>query len=262
MIKNLIYICFSGIKFFKCVQILIISIIHIIERSDIDIMITCSKNDVNTVKEWVTTINSPIQIFINVSEYNDWIYFRYELPEFVKNYDKCLYLDSDIIITNNNFNKLFDEHIDEDILYVYAEKGDYEMIYYKHPNLEWENLELIKKNEFHTFNNGQFIFKYSNVMKNHFNECIKIMKTLKKVDFIEQAIMNQYFLPKYIVNYEIFPKYLKTFANSETIYDYKSPICIYHFCGNGVFNGDNKSSVLLKSIEKNNLQDVFKEILE
>jgi lipopolysaccharide biosynthesis glycosyltransferase len=151
--------------------------------------------------------------------------------EEIKNYDKVIFIDSDIII-DVKLNKIIEKCLDEQKLYACSESNDISL----HRNLYWslenyteKEMEFFKKNKIYVFNAGCFIFTPNKEFKTHFQEIKNIIKEHKGSYFYEQSFMNFYFNKKNLVDYSVLnEKNYILHANG----DKKYRNSIVHFCGN------------------------------
>ena len=132
-------------------------------------------------------------------------------------YDKVLYLDSDIIVTGD-LNPLFDVIEKPNVLYVASPREFDGHINGWHSSKKTPHstttLEKFVKNEVWAFNVGQFGFIPSKKMKEHFDNCYE----LRNSEFYEheQMVINSYFCTRNIVDYGLtkFVKLQPTWENA------------------------------------------------
>lgn len=255
--RNLIYICFTGKPYFELAKLLIRSIDTFLIRDDVDILIVTNPQTMILCKNWLynewTPVNKNINILYSITN-EPFHLHRFMINDIFKSYNKILYLDTDILIASKYINNLFDENLDHNTLYVMHESTNYNG--YEHSFQEkfyniQQQLELQKRN-IYPFNNGQFLFLYSNEMKNHFDNTINIIKSRKFDLFIDQQTMNVYFNNNYLSKSGIIDKYTKLFAK-DYIISSNSNKCIMHFCGD-IHNGEKKEDHMLEFLKLNNIK--------
>lgn len=255
--RNLIYICFTGKPYFELSKLLIRSIDTFLIRNDVDILIVTNPQTMILCKNWLYNEWKPVNKNINFlySITNEPFHLhRFMINDIFKSYNKILYLDTDILIASKYINNLFDENLHHNTLYVMHESTNYNG--YEHSfqekfyNIE-QQLELQKRN-IYPFNNGQFLFLYSNEMKTHFDNTINIIKSRKFDLFIDQQTMNVYFNNNYLSKSGIIDKYTKLFAK-DYIIPTNSNKCIMHFCGD-IHNGEKKEDHMLEFLKLNNIK--------
>jgi predicted O-methyltransferase YrrM len=177
--KNLIFVCiFNNENFIKLLYLLLESIyIFGAINSDTHILIYTSEEYMNIIKK--SSLYSKNIIFSINNNYNSvnlGCRARLDLFELINeqnqdrisdNYEKILYLDTDILI-KNNINKIFDL-VSEDKIYA-LEEGSID-----DENTSWGSSLFLNNNEIDNyedksaFSSGVMLFKNSTVIKNLFN---------------------------------------------------------------------------------------------
>ena len=190
---------------------------HGLSLENLDILIMCDQEYLKYVQEKL-----PSLVKIMITETNDTAVqcsmrkieiFNY--PE-IDNYDKILYLDSDIIALKN-ISILFDTELDPNILYVKAEENaTHQTMLHSLGLYTYEDGQFFTKNNIKPFCCGHFLFKNSFEIKNHFNHVINLVNLIKsqnKPYFYEQSFMNHYFNLNNLTNSEFLHKYIGMHRN-------------------------------------------------
>jgi hypothetical protein len=260
--RNLIYICFTGKPYLELGKLLIRSIDTFLSRDDVDILIVTSPETMILYKNWLYNEWKPRNKNINFlySITNEPFHlYRFILNDIFKSYNKILYLDTDILIASKSINNLFDENLDKNTLYVIQESKNhngYEHSFQDKKYTTSQQLELQQRN-IYPFNNGQFMFRYSPEMKNHFDNIINIIKSRPYDLFIDQQTMNVYFNNNFLSKPGTIDKYTKLFAKDHILENYKNITeskykCIMHFCGD-IHNGEKKEDHMLQFLKLNKI---------
>lgn len=246
--RHLIYVSFTD-NYFDCAKLLLKSLDHFLTRKDVDVLLITTESGAELVRNWLqanpgTRRNRSVRYLVFVSNSQSWYSHRFELPpEIFSKYNKCLYLDTDILITHRRINQLFDEHLEPDTLYVLQEGDEPHEIYHKLPGVVYP--EGTKP-----FNSGQWMFVYSPQFKEYFN---------KALDLIDKFPLNTYAIDQRVANYVflnakqigLLDTYAKTFPEESV--DYGSmQFCIVHFCGN-ISNSSDKLTRMNRYIQKHKL---------
>lgn len=153
--------------------------------------------------------------------------------EHIHKYDKVLFLDCDIVITNNT-NYIFDIITRNDVLYVVRNCNTIKN--YKEGNsygctddpYDEETLKMFAEKGIYGFNAGQFGFCVSDKMRHHFKEVYKALKRFNPViHFYEQSFINNYFNRILAIDYSL----EKFVCLNGVSYNKPSVIVLYHVCG-------------------------------
>jgi len=136
----------------------------------------------------------------------------------ISNYDKIMYIDSDILV-DVNLEYFFDQ-IHDGKLYAFAETSNPEYHIKKfHSLLSYteKELEFLVFNKIYVFNAGLFGFANSPSMKKHFEAIIAMKNDYEGEYYYEQSFMNVYFNLRNLVDttlingsnckMNIYPKY-------------------------------------------------------
>lgn len=150
----------------------------------------------------------------------------------IHDYEKVLFLDCDIIITNNIEEHIFSRITDINKLHVYPERMSID----SHKSLFWSLKDYTYKqlNDFdgkgqHVFNCGQFGFIVTDEMLQHFRHVHDMICTHKGRYFYEQSFMNKYFNTHYLTTETLTPEVLISMKAT----DWKGQ-CIVHFAGSHI----------------------------
>lgn len=113
----------------------------------------------------------------------------------IDQYKNILFLDLDILVIGD-LSKVFEERTLPNVFYVTTEKFSHDMhklVFYRLVEYSKNELERFVKNDIFTFNAGQFFFKNTSTMKNHFLNLNKMVKNWEGEYFFEQGFLNCYF---------------------------------------------------------------------
>lgn len=232
--RHLIYICFTGQKYFEIAQLLISSIGKCVTRNDVDVLVSTDSETMPFVEEWLAQYkkycpNQDIRFKLRSSTLKMYQY-RFEIDDDFKKYDKVLYLDTDILIANTNINSLFDEQLNHDTVYVVHESSDFNRHEWSYKKYTHSQIMAMISRDVFPFNNGQFLFRYSPSMKQHFQNIIKLTESKPYNSFIDQQSMNHYLNSRFLTDGSVLQQYTRLFTTDQTIPQYKE--CIMHFSGN------------------------------
>ena len=260
--RNLIYICFTGEKYFNLAKLLIRTIDKFLTRNDVDILLCTNSDTLELCNNWLykewTPSNKNINFIYSISDEPFHLY-RFIINDIFKSYNKILYLDTDILIVSDSINNLFDECLNKNTLYVVHEHTNYNDYTHSFIDKKYTSHEqlVLQKRNIYPFNNGQFMFIYSDIMKHHFDNIIYIIKTKEYNICIDQQAMNVYFNNLFLSKSGIIDKYTKLFAKDSTILKQSTQCpftrCIMHFCGN-IHDGDKKKEHMLIFLDINNIK--------
>ena len=228
--KNLVYYThgFSN----KFLDLLELSIRSLRLQNNNDVVVICDESFVDDCKN---KLKNYTNIFIHVvkdsksaheASMNKLKIFDYEN---INNYNKILFIDSDIIV-HTNLISIFNNINDDNILYVKKESDnfdDHTAIYWSLKLYTDEDLNNFKLKNIHIFNCGQFGFINSESMKIHFNNINIMINTHKGESFYEQSFMNHYFNLNQLKNETVLEEKVKLFPEKNVNYEDK----IIHFCG-------------------------------
>jgi lipopolysaccharide biosynthesis glycosyltransferase len=205
--RNLIYICVSGNpSYIPLLNLLLFSLVHFIQRDDIDILVITQESFLPKIRKLVGYYSSYFKGNFIIKTQQDSLVNPYtlrlslfDLFQEVTQYSKVLYLDSDIVITNNKINDLFDQTFSPKKLQVFSECDyhtnrcvkDYNFMFTIFPLKPLYERSLIKRGVY-PFNSGTFMFCPTNEMKSHFGKVNKLRKDYPHSQ-TDQDYLNFYF---------------------------------------------------------------------
>ena len=192
--RHLIYLCFVGESYFDIAKLLLLSIDRFVKRDDVDVLIRTDMQTSGIVANWLQSWNrNNRNIIYHLQRSTKPMYMhRFEITSLYANYDKILYLDTDILISNGNINQLFNEPLDTGVVYVVKEGTDFNRHEWSHKHYSEEQMSHLRNNGIYPFNNGQFLFRYTKEMAEHFDNVMFMIESQPHNSFIDQQCMNQY----------------------------------------------------------------------
>lgn len=242
--KNILYTCvFSNKHFIKLLELLLISIKEFGNlKNDIDILVLTHPDFKNDIEKLCQNIKINVIIycmdFNTVPEAKSARLYIFNIP-FIDNYDKILYVDTDIIITNDLQN-IFKYEI-TDKLYVVEEcdiSGDYF-------GKEFFNFNEIDPKT-PAFNSGVLYFKPCETIKVLFKEILEHILTFSKFgSHVDQPFFNYHTISKNLNDTSFLYKYS---TNNPHNYISNKQLCICHFAGN--YNDNGKYNHMCDFLEK------------
>lgn len=187
-----------------------------------------------------------------VKSSNYWsveMYYRMIIPIVMKNYEKVLYLDSDIIC-NNDVKELFEIDFNEKQILAVSDTFNIVSEINEGPERDLFNRKILKLNKNHCyFNSGVLLFNNKNIDSEFFIKLAKEALKIKEPYCPDQDILNsifkdtticidnswnlQYHIPIFhkkdinLVNKTEYEKYCKAFNNPKIIH-YTSPVKPWH----------------------------------
>lgn len=193
--KNLIYFTVGcDPEYIQLTRLCLETIARHNSLENIDILIMCDE-------EYAPYVRATIPYFVKISitEPNSNAMITsmrkteiFQYP-FINEYDKILYLDSDIVVLGD-ITPLFKEYLEDDILYVKSEKGELDTLFHGLQHYTDEDLARFKVQGQFGFSAGHFLFKNSPTMKKHFRNIQNLITDWKGAYFYEQSFMNHYFM--------------------------------------------------------------------
>lgn len=236
--KNLIYFVVGGDpSYIQLTKFCIHSLLQFnnLMDDDIDILIICDQNYSSIVLKELPFAK------IHICNYNDSpmrVSMRkleiFSYPH-IHQYDKLLYLDSDIVVIGS-LRKLWKIDLEDDIIYVKTENtfSWTDNLYHGLKMYTNEQIKDFTDNNIAPFNAGQFMLKNSAAMKEHFDNILDLIADWKGDYFFEQSFMNHYFLQNNKYNISGLENFIEFVLNknvSEIVC--KKDLCILHFvnCG-------------------------------
>ena len=222
--KNLIY--YSVYFDTGYVDLLELSINSIIKTSivNFDILIITDKKTKAMIlkKDFVKKVN--LHFLITATPKDGWQASEQKLSIFnfkkIKNYEKILYLDCDIICTSNISN-IFNIDLHDGILYTAFDKRHSHYEFHKSPYYGFAFLdsnfikEVTEKHQI-PFNAGQFLFKNCSKMKNSFYKVNQLIGMWVGEYFFEQSFMNYYFCKNNLTNFKSLLSYISVINTDDT----------------------------------------------
>jgi len=204
--RNLIYFVVGGERDYSKLLLYCINTIRCYQdNDDYDIMVMCDEEYANVIREF------PIQ-YIHITPHNPSVIHvsmrKTEIFSFthIHEYEKVLYLDCDIVVCGSL--KYMMELVKfDDILYVVPESNDHTCSFFQMHDKPYDTktLDEFSKKNIYAFNCGQFAFKVSKKMEQHFNDIANQIHTSydPSLHFYEQCFMNNYFNRLGAVSYDI-----------------------------------------------------------
>lgn len=128
----------------------------------------------------------------------------------INNYNKILYLDADTVILND-ISKLFEEELEDDILYVKAESNNvdkFNELSFGLKQYSQQDMDIFKQNNSKPFNAGHFLFKNTNIQKTYFNDILDYISKYNGPFFYEQSFLNHYFQKNNKYNHTLLDKHI------------------------------------------------------
>lgn len=152
----------------------------------------------------------------------------------IDKYENILFLDADTIAADS-IDPIFDLPLEYNILYTAHNKNltydhHYTSLYHGFKLIEDDVFEQIKNKDQMPFNAGQFLFKNSAEMKEHFNNVNWFMEIWPGEYFFEQAFMNRYFCSNLLTDARLFDPYIKLLPAGSMKYR-NDKETILHFIG-------------------------------
>lgn len=235
---NLVYICiFNNLQYIKLLELLLISgiIFGDVNDKEINFLIITTDNFVTEINKVFNKFNLNVNIqTITITNIYMALSARFNIFEYEKinNYNKILYIDTDILITGN-LKTIFNLFLENKIYALSEGKiGD------DHHGKEFFDFSKIDKNT-SGFTSGILLFNNCLDIKNLFNNISENIKSNVEKNGIKPSAFDQAFLNYHAIKDN---KYNNTLLNNYTVnnpdkFNYKYVLC--HFPG-GVGNFSNK----------------------
>lgn len=218
--RDLVYYVVGGHpEYVELLKFSINTVRHFPENHKIDIMVMCDADYAPYVSA-CSIDNIHIHITPNNSDHVIASMRKTEIFDFLEfhQYDRVLFLDCDIVIAGP-LQPIFDLLQRDDVLYVVHEGTENSL----HTNLHWHcrdkpydpaTLAAFEEKGIYVFNAGQFGFRPSMQMKEHFAQICKEKQCYNSsFHFYEQSFMNNHFNRSFAVAYDMKP-YVRLFAQS------------------------------------------------
>jgi lipopolysaccharide biosynthesis glycosyltransferase len=138
----------------------------------------------------------------------------------INTYDKILFLDCDIIAIGD-INNVFSSVIRQNTLYTAYNLNltfnHFKSIHHGFDSLDEAFIKEMKENNQMPFNAGQFLFRNSNRMKEHFDNTRWMVDNWSGEYFFEQSFMNYYFSKAHVTNATVLQKYVSLTSTATKI---------------------------------------------
>lgn len=154
--------------------------------------------------------------------------------EYINDYSKILFLDTDIVAVDDISN-IFDKELEPEKIYssrpftLTAEH--FKGIYHGFPWLDNKTVEEFKSNNQIGFNAGQFLFSNTERMKSHFKNIRWFMRNFPSEYFFEQCFLNYYFAKNYSIDQGLYDIVYVAHTSLERhqVFDLEPDIKLIHF---------------------------------
>lgn len=237
--KNLIYFtCFGDIRYIKLLDLLLRGLKKQ-NYQNFDLLFIADKKTAKEIKKIKALKKYTVDYFIMpaTSDPVEASMRKLKIYEYKKidHYKNILFLDLDILVIGD-LSKVFEERTLPNILYVTTEKFSHDMhklVFYRLVEYSKTELERFVKNDIFTFNAGQFFFKNTSTMKNHFINLNKLVKNWEGEYFFEQGFLNCYFNVLALTNVFKFRDQFRFVGinQNETDRTFNSEAVFVHFMG-------------------------------
>lgn len=198
--------------------------------------------------------------------------FEYES---INEYNNILFLDCDIVCIKD-VNTIFRQNLKTETLYTaYNLNLNYSFHKTFHHGFEMLTDDFVQEmriNKQMPFNAGQFLFKNSERMREHFNNVCWFMENWAGEYFFEQAFMCYYFCKAYLTDSNVLQKHMSIVSTvTKSEYKITKDTCLVHFIAPPLdaktksnfiknFQKEQKTSLLGKLINK--IKSIFKKIFK
>jgi lipopolysaccharide biosynthesis glycosyltransferase len=151
--------------------------------------------------------------------------------EHILNYQKVLFLDLDILVNSNSVNKVFEETLDPNFIYVRSEGSlaEFSVEYWSTVGYSPMQIKIFAEKGIRPFNSGTFLFLVGPLMRFHFENILHDVSTTNSRFWTEQTYMNNYFCRLYRTNY-LLDKYVAFVIHQQE--NLKQQLPILHFYTN------------------------------
>lgn len=165
-----------------------------------------------------------------VASQNKTRVFEYES---INEYNNILFLDCDIVCIKD-VNNIFKQNLKTDTLYtaynLNLNYGHHKTFHHGFEMLTDDFVSEMRINKQMPFNAGQFLFKNSERMREHFNNVCWFMKNWAGEYFFEQAFMCYYFCKAYLTDSNILHKHMSIVSTvTKSEYKITKDTCLVHF---------------------------------
>lgn len=250
--RNLVFMGFDSVAYVEPGKMLLRSLDAFLTRTDTDVMVMVPEGDVyERMSRFVDDTkherkNGSVRYIFHVPRDKDGLFYRVDVASHMQDYEKVLYIDTDVLVVSPTINDVFDEVLEQEKLYVHAE-GHYKSSYHGMGNYSAEQTAELMSRGILPFNAGQYLFLYSEAMAAHFAKVREMMLANSRY-FVDQKCLNHYFNTKYLSEIGRMEKYVTLFAKPTTAV--KGSTCLLHFCG-GAYNGVQKEKSMAEFMKRN-----------
>ena len=251
--KNLLYFCvFYNNNYFKLLNLLLTSLKFYSKINSFDILILTNE----TMREEVKELSKKLKININIQTFDFKTIFQaacarlfiFDYPE-IDNYEKILYIDTDIII-KKNISIIFDLEIDN-LLYA-LEQGTINSLNF---GKQFFNFDKINPNTT-GINSGTLLFKNCQEIRNLFSRMIGHINAFADSKVTTPYTMDQPFINYHAISSNMYDNkllnpYISLYEDTDTVTNYDTSI-ICHFSypiGNFNHKYDRMKNFLAKILE-------------
>jgi len=236
--KNLIY--YTAFFDNGYIELLNNSIISIVNNSDInfDVLIITDEQTKSVIEQQpfnsfikpkYLILDTPVD-GIEASQHKISVY-KYE---HISNYDKILFIDCDVVCISD-VNVIFAHELKHNTLYTARNLNiDYsyhKTLYHGFEFLGDEYVNNMTLKQQKPFNTGQFLFKNSKAMQQHFKNIRWFMVFWTGTYFFEQCFMNYYFCTAAIADDSVLQTHMGIIStvDNEIKFNITSDVCLLHF---------------------------------
>lgn len=267
MSKNLLYFCvYYNVNYFKLLNLLLTSLKFYSSGDDYDILILTHQNMTNEVDLLKNKLK--INIMIKTYDFNtifEAAYARLYIFDYenIDNYDKILYVDTDIII-KNNLSIIFNLDIDDKLYAI--ESGNIESI-----NFGGQFFNFGKNDKSCTgMNSGTLLFKNTKNMQNLFTRIIGhihvFLDSNQNIPYaMDQPFINYHAVRSNLYDNKLLNKYVSLYEDTDTVDNFEtSVICHFSFpIGNFIHKYKRMTTFLTNILmtKLNNVDDSQQEII-
>lgn len=231
--KTLIYFCvFHNKGYLELLQILLASLTLFSDLNTIDILILTSSNFKEDIDRLSNTLGIRFSIFtFKFTKLHEALCSRLYIFDYphIMDYEKILYLDTDIII-QGNIQDLFIHNIDTRI-HAFRE-GNIGHPYWGGEFFDFSKLNLAP--EASGFNSGVLLFRPTHIVKTIFSEIVthisEIVSSGKPLpDCPDQSLLNYYFIKNDMYNVNLMDSLVKIYSKGDDVNTIINGNCICHF---------------------------------
>ena len=198
--------------------------------------------------------------------------FEYES---INEYNNILFLDCDIVCIKD-VNTIFKQNLKTDTIYtaynLNLNYGHHKTFHHGFEMLTEDFVSEMRINKQMPFNAGQFLFKNSERMREHFSNVCWFMKNWAGEYFFEQAFMCYYFCKAYLTDSTVLQKHMSIVSTvTKSEYKITKDTCLVHFIAPPLdaktksefiknFQKEQKFSLFGKIINK--IKSIFKKLFK